>query len=183
MTGNRLAELARAMDDAWRRAGGVPAPSTLEPSLTTDDAYAIQDLVIQRRVDAGRRIAGWKMGLTSAVPPTTPIVGTLLDDMVIPSGSDLSLPAMVAPMVEAEVVVRIGETLDQPQTATELAKGPHEVGPGIEVIDYRTTAAPGSSTGSPTTPPSHTRCWAISCRWPLSTRHKSRPPSPATAGI
>lgn len=143
MTGNRLAELARAMDDAWRRAGAVPAPSTLEPSLTTDDAYAIQDLVIQRRVDAGRRIAGWKMGLTSAVPPTTPIVGTLLDDMVIPSGSDLSLPAMVAPMVEAEVVVRIGETLDQPQTATELAKGPHEVGPGIEVIDYRTTGSTG----------------------------------------
>ena len=143
MTGTGLAELARALDEAWLRAEVIPAPSTVEPSLTTDDAYAIQDLVIRGRLEAGRRIAGWKMGLTSAEPPTTPIVGTLLDDMVIPSGSELSLPTMVGPMVEAEVVVRIGETLDRPHTAAELANGPHLVGPGIEVIDYRTTDSAG----------------------------------------
>jgi len=143
MTGTSLVEWARALDEAWLRAEVVPAPSTVEPSLTTDDAYAIQDLIIRGRLAAGRRIAGWKMGLTSAKPPTTPIVGTLLDDMVIPSGSELSLPTMVAPMVEAEVVVRIGETLDRAQTAAELADGPHQVGPGIEVIDYRTMNSVG----------------------------------------
>jgi len=121
----------------------VPAPSTLEPSLTTDDAYDIQELIIEARVAAGRRRAGWKMGLTTAVPPTTPIVGTLLDDMIIPSGSDLSLATMVAPMVEAELVVRIGETIDRAQTVAELEEGPHEVGPGIEVIDYRTIDSSG----------------------------------------
>lgn len=144
MNADRLSELARGLDDAWARAVTVPSPSALEPSLTTADAYEIQDLVIEARVEAGRRRIGWKMGLTSATPPTTPIVGTLLDDMVIPSGSDLTLATMVAPMVEAELVVRIGETIDRAHTLAELEQGPHEVGPGIEVIDYRTVDGSGA---------------------------------------
>ena len=113
MKADRLDELARALDDAWSGAVTVPAPSKLEPSLTIDEAYAVQELIVERRVGGGRRRAGWKMGLTTAVPPTTPIVGTLLDDMIIPSESDLSLTTMVAPMVEAEFVVRIGETIER----------------------------------------------------------------------
>ncbi len=144
MTDRGLAELAQDLGDAWRRAVTVPAPSTLQPSLTTEDAYAIQDLIIRKRIEEGRRIAGWKLGLTSSPPPVTPIVGTLLDDMVIPSGSELSLSTMVGPMVEAEVVVQIGELLEDPRSAVELAEGPHEIGPGMEVIDYRTTNSAGS---------------------------------------
>lgn len=143
MNADRLGDLAHALDDAWAGASTVPAPSRQEPSLTTADAYAIQDLIIERRVRAGSRRAGWKMGLTSVTPPTTPIVGALLDDMIVPSGSDLSLGTMVAPMVEAELVVRIGETIDRTRTVAELERGPHEVGPGIEVIDYRTTDSSG----------------------------------------
>ena len=143
MKADRLDELARALDDAWSGAVTVPAPSKLEPSLTIDEAYAVQELIVERRVGGGRRRAGWKMGLTTAVPPTTPIVGTLLDDMIIPSESDLSLTTMVAPMVEAEFVVRIGETIERATTVAELERGPHEVGPGIEVIDYRTTDSSG----------------------------------------
>ena len=143
MNADRLGELARALDDAWIGATTVPAPSKLEPTVTTDEAYAIQELIIERRVNGGRRRAGWKMGLTTAAPPAIPIVGTLLDDMVVPSGSDLSLATMVAPMVEAELVVRIGETIDRATTVAELERGPHEVGPGIEVIDYRTTESSG----------------------------------------
>lgn len=143
MTADRLETLAGALDNAWTRAVTVPAPSKLEPSLTIDDAYAVQELIIDKRVGGGRRRAGWKMGLTTAAPPTTPIVGTLLDDMIIPSETDLSLATMVGPMVEAEFVVRIGETIDRATTVAELESGPHEVGPGIEVIDYRTTDSSG----------------------------------------
>jgi 2-keto-4-pentenoate hydratase len=143
MTAALLGELAIGLDEAWASAVAIQAPSVTDPTLTVDDAYLIQDLVIDGRLKAGRRRAGWKMGLTSAVPPTTPIVGALLDDMVVPSGSGLSMATMVAPMVEAEFVVRIGETIDTQQTVADLARGPHEVGPGIEVIDYRTTGSSG----------------------------------------
>lgn len=144
MTPGRLDDLARGLGDAWARAVTVAAPTTVEPSLTTLDAYAIQDLIIQGRMGTGRKIAGWKLGLTSSDPPQTPIVGTLLDDMVVGSGTELSLATMVKPMVEAECVVKIGETIGKPVSVDDLLAGPHLLGPGIEVIDYRTVDSRGS---------------------------------------
>jgi 2-keto-4-pentenoate hydratase len=139
----RLRDLARDLGAAWSNAVAIPAPTTLDESLTTEDAYSIQEHMIAARVDRGRRIAGWKLGLTSAPPPTTPIVGTLLDDMIIPTGSDLVLSSMVDPMVEAEIVIRIGATIDSVRSIEELENGPHEIGPGLEVIDYRTVDSAG----------------------------------------
>jgi 2-keto-4-pentenoate hydratase len=139
----RLRDLARTLGTAWDEATAVAAPTSVEPSLTIEDAYAIQELIIAARLDQGRALAGWKMGLTSAEPPATPIVGTLLSDMVVQSGSALDLRSMVMPMVEAELVVRVGERIDRPQNVAELEQGPHEVGPGLEVIDYRTIDSKG----------------------------------------
>jgi 2-keto-4-pentenoate hydratase len=143
MSHEHLAGLARDLADAWDRAVAIPAPTTHVADLTEEDAYAIQELVIAGRLATGRHRAGWKMGLTSAPPPAVPIVGTVLDDMIVPSGSELDLSTMVDPMVEAEVVVRIGETVDRAQSVAELINGPHEIGPGLEVIDYRTTDSSG----------------------------------------
>lgn len=143
MSQSRLEEMARSLADAWERAEAIPAPTSVDPSLTTDEAYQIQEMIVAERAKQARERAGWKMGLTSAEPPATPIVGTLLSDMVIPTSSDLDVQSLVAPMVEAELVVRIGETIDRPQTLAELERGPHEVGPGLEVIDYRTTGDSG----------------------------------------
>ena len=138
-----LREIAALLGDAWHGARPVPAPTIAHPDLTTEDAYAIQELVVAVRIGGGRTRAGWKLGLTSAGPPATPIVGTILSDMVLPSDSILAIPTMAGPMVEAEVVVRLGEDIGRPQTVAELMRGPHEIGAGIEVIDYRTTDSAG----------------------------------------
>jgi len=143
MTADLLRDLAVALDEAWSSAEAIPAPTASHPSLTVEDAYDIQDLIVERRLAAGRAIAGWKLGLTSADPPATPIAGTLLDEMVIPSGSFLSTSTMVRPMVEAEIVVEIGETIEGPVAADELMRGPHRIAGGIEVIDYRTVGSQG----------------------------------------
>ena len=143
MKAHLLGDLAVALDEAWSAAEAIPAPTTNHPSLTVEDAYDIQDLIVERRLAAGRAIAGWKLGLTSADPPATPISGTLLDDMVIPSGSLLATSTMVGPMVEAEIVVEIGETIERPVDTDELMRGPHRIAGGIEVIDYRTVGSQG----------------------------------------
>jgi 2-keto-4-pentenoate hydratase len=135
-------DLARQLSEAWANAVAVPAPSQQDPSMTVEDAYRIQELIVAERIQDGRRRAGWKLGLTTSDPPA-PIVGTLLSDMLLPSGVDLAISTMVAPMVEAELVVRIGETIYGGQTLDELRRGPHEIGPGIEVIDYRTVDSTG----------------------------------------
>ncbi len=143
MTQSSLDILARGLSDAWANATTVPAPTSTMPSLTTEDAYAVQEMIIAERLARGRRRGGWKLGLTSSDPPATPIVGTLLDDMVVESGAELSLGSMVAPMVEAEIVVHIGEKIDHPVSTEELSNGPHRIGPGIEVIDYRAVDSTG----------------------------------------
>ncbi|MGO9806234.1 MAG: 4-oxalocrotonate decarboxylase, partial [Rhodomicrobium sp.] len=60
-----LSELARILDDAARTATAVPQLTEERPSLTVEDAYAIQALSIARRYDRGERRVGIKMGLTS----------------------------------------------------------------------------------------------------------------------
>ncbi|MFZ0014551.1 MAG: fumarylacetoacetate hydrolase family protein [Acidimicrobiia bacterium] len=142
MSPERLDEIAGALDEAWARGRTVPAPSSTD-DLTIEEAYEIQELLVERRIGRGRRRIGWKMGLTTAGPGTTPIVGTLLDDMVVASGTTLSRSSMVGPQVEAELVVEIGVAIERPVSAAELADGPHRVAPGIEVIDYRTTDSTG----------------------------------------
>lgn len=143
MTRAALDDLAIALGGAWENATAVPAPTSIDPSLTTADAYAVQDMIIAARIEGSRHRSGWKMGLTSAPAPTVPIVGTLLSDMVVTSGVELALGSLVAPMVEAEIVVRIGADIDRAVTVAELRAGPHEIGPGIEVIDYRSTDSRG----------------------------------------
>lgn len=140
----RIEALARDLEQARIDAVTVEAPSRLEPSIDLDDAYRVQEAIIAERLREGRRRVGWKMGLTTAGPGVTPIVGTLLDDAVtVGDVPTLRIAELVGASVEAELAVRIGATIDGAITVAELAAGPHAVGPGIEVIDYRTRDAAG----------------------------------------
>lgn len=132
-----LGELAAILAEAWDRAETVVAPSVSRPATDLDDAYRIQEMVVERRMAAGHRPTGWKMGLTSS-PEAVPIVGTLLDDMVVPSGTRLDLSSMVAPLIEAELAFVVGEQIRPDSDEAAIAGGPHEVAAALEVIDYRT---------------------------------------------
>jgi 2-keto-4-pentenoate hydratase len=142
MEAERNSQLAEVLAQAWEQAQAVPAPTTVAPDLTLEDAYAIQDRVIDIRLATGRRRTGWKMGLTSS-PDATPIVGTLLDDMVVGSGVTLDLDSMVAPLIEAELAFVVGERIDAEADADDIARGRHRVAAALEVIDYRTRDSKG----------------------------------------
>lgn len=133
----QLAELAAILAEAWDRAETVVAPSVLRPGTDLDDAYRIQEMVVERRMAADRRRSGWKLGLTSS-PEAVPIVGTLLDDMIVPSGARLDLSSMVAPLIEAELAFVVGERITPDSDEAAIASGSHEVAAALEVIDYRT---------------------------------------------
>lgn len=142
MEAERNSQLAQVLAEAWEQARAVPAPTTVAPDLTLEDAYAIQDRVIDLRLQTGRRRAGWKMGLTSS-PDATPIVGTLLDDMVVRSGVTLDPDSMVAPLIEAELAFVVGEPIEPEADVDDIARGSHRVAAALEVIDYRTRDSKG----------------------------------------
>jgi 2-keto-4-pentenoate hydratase len=59
-------ELATAVEDFWTaRARGEFFPQAYVDRLTLDEAYRIQLALIDRRVAAGERQIGWKVGLTA----------------------------------------------------------------------------------------------------------------------
>lgn len=106
-------------------------------------AYAVQRAGIARRIDAGARAVGRKVGLTSPAVQAQlgvdqPDLGVLLDDMGHPSGASIPLSGLLQPKVEAEVAFLLGTDLvdgdlgpDQVRTAVDHAIA------AIEIVDSR----------------------------------------------
>ncbi|MCL6593504.1 MAG: fumarylacetoacetate hydrolase family protein [Alicyclobacillus sp.] len=112
------------------------------PDLTVDDAYEIQRLCMERYLQAGDVLVGWKMGLTSkakqqSVGVDEPIYGRLTRSMEL-TDSVLRLEGLIHPRVEPEIAFVMKKRLEGPQvTAREVWAATECVLPALEVIDSR----------------------------------------------
>ena len=61
----QILELADALIMAAEKAQPVAPLTETHPDISVDDAYRIQLTVVERRLTAGRRTVGKKIGLTS----------------------------------------------------------------------------------------------------------------------
>ena len=113
------------------------------PQLDMDDAYAIQSALRQRKLAAGRRIIGWKIGLTSkamqyALNIDTPDSGTLFDDMRFDNGATVPEGRFIQPRIEAEIVFVMKAPLAGENVVREdVLDATDYVTPGIEILDTR----------------------------------------------
>ena len=78
------------------------------PDMTLDDAYAVQAALVRRKLAAGRKVIGWKIGLTSkamqsALNIDIPDSGVLLDDMAFDNGATVPPGRFIQPRIEAEI--------------------------------------------------------------------------------
>jgi 2-keto-4-pentenoate hydratase len=108
-----------------------------------DSAYAVQSLNIARHLDAGRRVVGRKIGLTSAPVQRqfgvfTPDYGVLLDNMVYADREPLNLSTFLQPRIEAEVAFVLGSDLDtHTATVADVLRATQFVLPALEIVDSR----------------------------------------------
>lgn len=89
------------------------------PGLSVDDAYRIQLLNIQRRVAAGERIIGHKIGLTARAMQVKfnvdmPDYGHLMDTMLLDPGEPLDMGELIDPQIEVEPAFVLGRDLAGP---------------------------------------------------------------------
>ena len=82
--------------------------SAAYPGMDMDDAYAIQAAFVQRKLDAGGQINGWKIGLTSkamqyALGIDIPDSGILFEDMLFDHGGTVPDNRFIEPRIEAEI--------------------------------------------------------------------------------
>lgn len=112
------------------------------PAITLDDSYAIQSAQMQRKLGQGRRILGWKIGLTSkamqdALGIDTPDSGVLYDDMNFADGTRIPADRFIQPRIEAEIAFIMKAPLSGEVTRDEVLRATEAVAPAIEILDTR----------------------------------------------
>jgi 2-oxo-hept-3-ene-1,7-dioate hydratase len=117
--------------------------SLAHPNATMDDAYAIQSAWVKMKVAEGRKIVGWKIGLTSkamqsALNISTPDSGVLFDDMVFEDGTQIPQDGFIQPRIEAEIAFVMKRDLRGPDvTAEDVLNATEYVVPSLEILDTR----------------------------------------------
>jgi 2-oxopent-4-enoate/cis-2-oxohex-4-enoate hydratase len=137
------AAVAARLHTALRDRTPLPPVTQDFPELTVDDAYAIQRLGISMRCEAGARIVGMKIGLTSkpiqqALGVDRPDFGHLLSSMHVPNGGTADLDTLIAPRAEGEIAFVLAADLPEgPCTEADVLRATDFVTPTIEIIDSR----------------------------------------------
>ena len=111
--------------------------------LSPAEGYAVQLAIMRRMLAAGDAQAGWKVGLTSAamraqqrVPE--PCFGFLLRSGHLRSGARLAMDDLIAPGVEIELCLTIGERLEGPNVTFDQARrSVASVEPALEIAEVR----------------------------------------------
>lgn len=134
--------LADSLREAEASRVAISPPSASHAELDTATAYAIQRKNIEVRLAAGERIVGHKIGLTSEAMQQQlgvdqPDYGALLDTMVVESGADFAVGALISPRVEAEFAFLIGQDLPPSPSRAELVHAITGVSLAMEIIDSR----------------------------------------------
>ncbi|WP_031469409.1 2-keto-4-pentenoate hydratase [Sciscionella sediminilitoris] len=134
-----VAAMAGVLDAAARSARAVPR-LTEERELDVPQAYAVQRALVDLRLGRGERLAGIKLGFTSAAKMrqmgvSDLIWGWLTDAMRLADGAHLELGNFVHPRIEPEIAFLIGDRIDE-RTADPV-RAIEAVAPAYEIIDSR----------------------------------------------
>jgi 2-oxo-hept-3-ene-1,7-dioate hydratase len=138
-----IAQAARLLDEAERTRRQTGLLSLRHPDATLDDAYAIQAAFVKRKLAAGRRGIGWKIGLTSramqdALKIDTPDSGILLDDMAFENGATIPAGHFIQPRIEAEIAFVMKRDLSGASvTLEEVLAATDHIRPALEILDTR----------------------------------------------
>ncbi|MDJ0768484.1 MAG: fumarylacetoacetate hydrolase family protein [Ilumatobacter sp.] len=133
-----VAEQLRAVYDT-----GSPIPPIRDSIASADEAYAVQDLNTAHRLDAGGRLVGRKIGLTSLAVQRQlgvdqPDYGMLFADMAVDDGAEIAAGRLIQPKVEAEIAFVLGDDLPHADTTpADVLRAIDFAVAAIEIVDSR----------------------------------------------
>ncbi len=139
----QVAEAAEALYRAEKTRIQTGLLSRRFPEADMDDAYRIQAALVARKLaEPGRRVIGWKIGLTSramqqALDITTPDSGVLLDDMEFADGATIPAGRFIQPRIEAEIAFVMKAPLHGKVSRDQVLAATESVAPALEILDTR----------------------------------------------
>ncbi len=113
------------------------------PNISIEDAYAIQKVWVDKKIEEGRQVIGHKIGLTSRAMQMSsqinePDYGTLLDDMLFQDGAEIPTDRFIVPRIEVELAFILDKPLSGPNcTLFDVYNATSYVVPALELIDAR----------------------------------------------
>ncbi len=113
------------------------------PDITFEDAYAISTEVANRKIAAGAKLIGHKVGLTSKAMQRSSMIdepdyGHLLDNMMIADGAKIPHENFCKPRIEVELAFILGRKLQGPGVGLpEVLRATEYVVPALEIVDAR----------------------------------------------
>src|ERR1700680_3367542 len=117
--------------------------STTWPNITIEDSYAISTEVANRKIAAGAKLIGHKVGPTSKAMQRSSMIdepdyGYILDDQMIADGAKVKHADYCKPRVEVELAFIMGKRLQGPGVGlTDVLRATEYVVPAMEIVDAR----------------------------------------------
>ena len=143
MTPDDHARAAADLLNAEKTGAQIGLLSLRYPQIGMDDAYAVQNEIYRQKLAGGRKVIGWKIGLTSkamqyALNIDIPDSGILFDDMAFDSGAAVPAGRYIQPRIEAEIAFVMKSSLGGARiTRDDVLAATGYVAPSIEILDTR----------------------------------------------
>ena len=134
---------ADALLNAEKDRSQIGLLSLKHPQMTMDDAYAVQTQLMRAKLNEGRRVTGWKIGLTSkamqaALSIDIPDSGVLFDDMHFDNCGRVPKGRFIQPRIEAEIAFVMKSPLGGADvTRDDVINATDFVAPSLEILDTR----------------------------------------------
>ncbi|WP_017775862.1 2-oxopent-4-enoate hydratase [Paraburkholderia kururiensis] len=143
MESTLIAELGDRLYGALNARETIAPLSDSYPDMSIDDAYHVQQRMVQRRLDAGETVVGKKIGVTSKAVMDMlgvyqPDFGYLLSGMVYGEGESIAVNTLIQPKAEGEIAFVLKKDLLGPGITNAMVLAATEcVMPCFEIVDSR----------------------------------------------
>lgn len=134
--------IAKLLESAEIKKSEVTKITMDYPEISIEDAYIIQEEIVQIKLAKGHKVVGPKMGLTSKTKMRQmgveePICGYVFDYMIEDSGT-VNFSDFIHPKVELEIAFLMGKDLSGSNiTVSEVLDATDYVMMAVEIIDSR----------------------------------------------
>ena len=142
LSSQQIEKAAQNLFDAEKSKKKIGLLSIEYENIDMEDAYKIQDSLVQMKIQSGLTIQGWKIGLTSkamqdALKIDIPDSGILFDNMFFKSGESIPTDRFIETRIEAEIAFCVNKTLEGHVSREDVIAATEYVFPSLEILDTR----------------------------------------------
>lgn len=135
-------EIADILISGERERNEVPQISDTYGDVDIATAYRAQQAFVQSKLDAGERLVGYKLGLTSrnkqrAMGVDSPLYGRVTSSMLSVYGSPIPFDRFIHPRVESEIAFLLARDIAAPATVTSVLAATELIYGAVDVLDSR----------------------------------------------